>query len=127
MSDWRVRMAAISAVLGVVAGLTTPVGANIPNRDRFDGAAAMPADAAREGGCDPALVPVADVESNTHRLVGQVVSLDERGGQMVLETKAGRVALAATTDTISQLGVGDVVVVEMIPESDTVPARTECR
>ena len=127
MSDWRVRMAAISAVLGVVAGLTTPSGANIPNRDRFDGAAAMPADVAREGGCDPALVPVADVESNTHRLVGQVVSLDERGGQMVLETKAGRVALAATTDTISQLGVGDVVVVEMIPESDTVPARTECR
>ena len=127
MSDWRVRMAAISAVLGVVAGLTTPGGANIPNRDRFDGAAAMPADVAREGGCDPALVPVADVESNTHRLVGQVVSLDERGGQMVLETKAGRVALAATADTISQLGVGDVVVVEMIPESDTVPARTECR
>ena len=127
MSDWRVRTVAIGTVLGVMAGLTTPGAANIPTRDRFDGAAAMPAEVARERGCDPAMVPVADIESNTHRLVGQVVSLDEHGGQMVLETKAGRVALAATADTISQLGVGDVVVVEMIPESDAVPARGDCR
>ena len=128
MSEWGTRMIAVSALVGTIAGLTTPGGANIPDPDRrFDGGAAMPGALARENGCESPLVPVAETEANTRRVVGQVVALDEQGGQMVLETKTGRVSLAAAADTISQLEVGDVVVVEMIPDADAVQARADCR
>ena len=127
MSDWRVRKVALWALVGAMAGFGTPAAANIPNPDRWEGGSAMPAALAREGGCEPGVVPAADVESATQRLVGEVVALDTQGGQLVLNTRAGKVALAATGDTLSQLDIGDVVVVEIVPEPDAPPARNECR
>ena len=128
MSDWRVRVVALWALVGATGGFATPVLANIPNPDHSsDGGSAMPAALAREGGCEPGMTPAAEVESNTQRLVGQVVALDAPGGQMTLSTRAGKVSLAASADTLSQLDIGDVVVVELIPETDTAPGRSDCR
>jgi hypothetical protein len=128
MSGWRVRRVALWALVGAMAGFATPVLASIPNADHSsEGGSAMPAALAREGGCEPGMTPAANVESHTQRLVGQVVALDAQGGQMTLSTRAGKVSLAASADTLSQLDVGDVVVVELIPESDAAPGRSDCR
>jgi hypothetical protein len=129
MSDWRVRMVALWALVGAVVGFATPVLARIPNPDHSSdgGGSAMPAALAREGGCEPGMTPAAEVESNTQRLVGQVVALDAQGGELTLSTRAGKVSLAASADTLSQLDIGDVVVVELIPETESASGRADCR
>jgi hypothetical protein len=60
--------------------------------------------------------------------VGQVVALDDQAGQMVLATRGGQIALEASADTLAQLAVGDVIVVEMVPEAEgSASPRTDCR
>lgn len=114
-----VRALALAAVLAASVSL---VDAKIPERDD-DAPAAPPGSVARD--CDAAVVPAADVESNVKRVVGQVVGLDDREGKIVLNTRAGQIAFAASADTMKQLDVGDVIVIELTPEPDTL-ARATC-
>lgn len=114
---------ALALAAGLAASVSLPVvgDASIPDRDG-DAAAALPGSVARE--CDSPVVPVADVESNVKRVIGQVVGLDDQEGKIVLSTRAGQIAFAATADTMKQLDVGDVIVIELTPEPDTVTRST---
>jgi hypothetical protein len=52
------------------------------------------------------------------RLVGQVVAIDAGAGVVVLATPRGMVALEGSQESMGRLGVGDVVVVELVDEED---------
>lgn len=114
-----VRALTLAAVL---AASVSQADAKIPERDG-DTPAALPGSVARD--CDAAaIVPAADVESNVKRVVGQVVGLDDQEGKIVLNTRAGQIAFAASVDTMKQLDVGDVIVIELTPEPDTLTRAT---
>lgn len=127
--DSTARAFALGVILaGAALGFPGSGDASIPNPDRTtDRGAARPGAVTREE-CDPAIVPAADVEAPVQRVVGQVVRLDEDKGQIVLGTRSGVVPLAAERETIAQLDVGDVIVVEFVPEAEAqAQARPGCR
>ena len=126
MVKWRVGAFALVG-LGVATLGTVSPGSARPDPERSEAAAAMPGAVARDGSCDNPMVPAADVEASTHRVVGEIAALNERDGKLLLKTRSGPVTLAASPETLSQLEVGDLVVVEVVPEPDTQLTRADCK
>lgn len=125
MGDGRIRAVALSAI--VVAGVLTfaAPGEGKPDPERsLDAPAALPAAVAQDDCDDPMLS--ADVEASPKRLIGQVTSLDHSGGRLILATRSGAVALQASAETMNELNVGDVIVLELTPEPDAVFAAGNC-
>jgi hypothetical protein len=122
MRDGRIRALALPAVvIAATLSLTAPAESR-PDPDRsLDSPAALPAAVAGEDECDPMLA--ADTESAPKRLIGQVAAVDHGGGRVVLATRTGPVALQASQDTMNELSVGDVLVVELTPEPDALVGR----
>lgn len=124
--DGRLRALALSAVVAAAALSFATPGEARPDPDRaLDSPAALPGAVAREDDCDNAMV-AADIEQSPKRLIGQVTSLDHRGGQLILATRSGSVALPASPETIHALQVGDVIVLELTPEPDAMSSRGDC-
>ncbi|MBI2204583.1 MAG: hypothetical protein HYU41_12105 [Candidatus Rokubacteria bacterium] len=120
-----VRALALAAVVAAASVSLTGVGnAKIPDRTNEDAPAALPGSVARD--CDSGIVPAADVESTVKRVIGQVVGLDDQAGKITLNTRAGQIAFAASADTMAELDVGDVIVIELTPEPDTL-TRANCQ
>jgi len=126
MVKWRVGAFALAGLWVATLGWVSPSTAR-PDPERSEAAAALPGAVARDSACDNAMVPAADVEASTRRLIGEIAALDEPGGKLLLRTRSGPVTLAASPETLSQLEVGDVVVVEVVPEPDAEVARVDCR
>ena len=126
MGKWRGRAFALAGICAAVLGISDP-GAARPDPERSEAAAAMPGAVARDGGCDNPMVPAADVEASTRRVIGEVAALDEKEGRLLLKTRAGEVTLNASPETLAQLQVGDMVVVEVVPEPDTMVSRADCK
>jgi hypothetical protein len=121
MTGGRRVGALVSALaIGAVAGLATPSEARPTPERTTESPAALPGAVARETGCDDAIVPAASVEAKTKRLVGEIVSVDSRDGRIVLATRTGNVSLSVSPETASDLDIGDVLVVEVVPEADSV-------
>ena len=103
--------------------LATPVAAR-SDSDGTDAPAAVPAAVARDD-CEAAMFG-ADGEHTPSRLIGEVISLDPNGGQVTLATRAGAVPLRASAETLGALAVGDVIVLELTGEPDTVVSQNDC-
>jgi hypothetical protein len=125
MRDGRIRALALSAIVTAGSlGLTTPA-ETTPNPDpSLADAAALPAAVGLEDGCDPTLD--GDVESTPKRLIGQVTTLDHRAGRLILATRSGPVSLDASVDTMNELAVGDVLIIELTSEPDELLSRGDC-
>lgn len=126
MGKWRVGAFALVGLAGAALGLASPSAA-VPDRERSEAAAALPGAVAREDGCEGAMVPAADVEANTQRVIGEITGVDQQAGKLLLKTRSGPVALSASPETLAELEVGDVVVVEVVPEPDALAQRADCR
>ncbi|MBI1735825.1 MAG: hypothetical protein HYR51_11685 [Candidatus Rokubacteria bacterium] len=126
MGNGRIRALALSAiVIAAPLSFATP-GEGKPDPERMESPAALPAAVASERDCDNPLMPAADVEGTPKRLIGQVTSLDHNGGLLILATRSGAVSLHASAETLSELGVGDVIVLELTPEPDALATRGDC-
>ncbi len=122
-----VRALALSAILvGAAVGLAAPSEARPDPERTTESPAALPRDVARHG-CENPVVSATEVEAARQRLVGEVIALDEEAGRLVLATRGGPVALAVSRDTLSDLDVGDVIVVELVPELDAERSRADCK
>ncbi|MBI2217892.1 MAG: hypothetical protein HYU51_11385 [Candidatus Rokubacteria bacterium] len=81
------------------------------------------------GGCIGSPSPAADVEEGEPaRVIGEVIALDPRSGLAMLATERGMLALQGTPETLKQLVVGDMVVVELVDEDagPPTPRDTAC-
>lgn len=65
-------------------------------------------------------------EPKAERVVGQVVAVDAPQGIAMLATQSGVVALRGEPETIADLDVGDVVVVEVTVEAAARIRTTDC-
>jgi hypothetical protein len=110
-----VAMAAVLSLAGPGESRTNPDGAS-------DSPAALPAAVSAEDACDDGML-AADDEASPKRLIGQVTALDHGAGRLVLATRTGPVELNAGAQTLGELAVGDVLVVEVTAEPDALASR----
>ena len=69
--------------------------------------------------CTPDVQPPDSALGDSHRmLAAQVVRIDEQAGHVLLNTALGIVTVPASPAVISQLNVGDLVVLRVVPDSD---------